>query len=303
MKTDQKSNMAHRPYRIYETLTPSWDYDLHIHTNWSEDNLDGPTADQWLKIGERYKVHLGFADHFEIGNLNGQNRKNGAKKSWKLNLETIDAYLDQFDEIKQENKHFSLGLEVSYHPDYSDELFVFLDDYYSQFDYIIGSVHELEIEQTVTHKDFLVQFKRYYPNMEEWMNIYFERVKNLIKLRRFDVVAHPDVIFRFQSYESLPQQIKSQYREKILELGWLCEKNKTFLEVNLSGLRYSWKNSLPREDILTQLRMEEIPMVVGSDSHQLADFTSIVSKIRYFNNLLNKNWKFTHTFDPKLFSA
>ncbi|MHA1886827.1 MAG: histidinol-phosphatase HisJ family protein [Promethearchaeota archaeon] len=297
------SKNSHRPFRLYEKLPPSWDYDLHIHTNWSQDNIDGPYAKDWLQLGKRYKICLGFTDHFEIGNIDPRYQRNQAKNSWKLSFETIDSYLEEFDELRNEKIPFVLGLEVSYHPDYTDSLWEFLDSYYSQFDYIVGSIHELALHQAVTVKETIFNLQRNQPQMEEWVDLYFNRVKEMIKVRRFDVIAHPDVIFRFLSYDSLPLNVKSQYREKILELGWLCDKYKTFLEINLSGYRSPWQDSFPKDNVVTQLLMEEIPMVVGSDSHQLSDFLFHLPTIRRLNHLLSKNWKFTYKFDPSIFSG
>ncbi|WP_457557702.1 histidinol-phosphatase HisJ family protein [Candidatus Harpocratesius sp.] len=292
------NKISHRPFRLFESLTPQWDHDLHIHTNWSQDNLNGPSALKWLNLSERYKIHIGFADHFEIGYYIHRPPKYADLGSWKLNLNTIDNYLEEFDDLKSKFQHFSLGLEVSYHPSIQDRIWEFLDDYYSQFDYITGSVHEIELFRAITVKKNIQPLIQNQVQFKSLIDRYFKLIQEMIDSKRFDVIAHPDVIFRFVSFSTLSKEIQNNYRRYLFDIAWLCDKTKTFMEINLSGYRYQWQDSFPKESLLAHFRLEDIPMVIGSDSHEISYFSSIVPKIRKLNNLLKNNWKFVYKFDP-----
>ena len=287
---------ANSAFRIFEGIQPGWDHDLHVHTNWSQDNLEGPSHVEFLQLAQRYKIHVGFADHYEIGFYTRRPPKEADLGPWKLNPTTLDSYLELCDRVKEEYKNVSIGLEVSYHAEIDSEINTFLDDYYSQFDFIIGSLHEVDLFKAVTvHRDLAETIQKY-GSLQKVAELYFEALETMINMKKFDIIGHPDVLFRFSNLFSLSSDLKTFYTQKMLDVAWLCQKSHTLLEINLSGYRFAWNDSFPPQFILSHLQSSEIPMVVGSDSHLLDHFVAAVPAIRKFNQLIRNEWQFVHKF-------
>ncbi len=285
-----------RAYRVFEDIEPGWDHDLHVHSNWSQDNLNGPSHGDFLQLAQRYKIHVGFADHYEIGFYTRKPPKSADLGPWKLNPTTIDDYLEHCDRVKEDYKNVSIGLEVSYHAEIASEIDTFLDDYYSQFDYMIGSLHEVDLFKAVTISRDLTETIQKYGSLQKVAKLYFQALEDMISTKRFDIIGHPDVLFRFSHLSSLSTELKSFYTQRMLDIAWLCQKSKTLMEINLSGYRFAWKDSFPPQFILSHLQSSEIPMVIGSDSHLLDHFVAAVPRIREFNRLIRNEWKFVHKF-------
>lgn len=288
--------MDRRAFRVFENIPKNMDYDMHIHTNWSQDNLTGPTFQDWLEIAERHNFHIGFTDHFEIPFYTYKPPKHADLGKWKLNPNTIDSYLEECDRLKNLSSRFSIGLEVSYHPDIQSHLEEFLDDYYSQFDYITGSVHDIDLFYAVTAQSDLRQLITRYGSFQSVVSLYFDRVQELIHSELFDVVAHPDVIYRFCTPPFFNTAEFESYKQKILQIAWSCQKTATLMEINLSGFRYSWQDSFPKNDLLAHLFASETPLIIGSDSHVISQFTNLILKLRNVNTRLRNEWLYRQKF-------
>jgi len=198
----QREHSGIRAYRVFEDIKPGWDHDLHVHSNWSQDNLDGPTHRDFLQLAQRYKIHVGFADHYEIGFYTRTPPKSADLGPWKLNPKTIDSYLEFCDHLKEDYKNISIGLEVSYHDEISSEIDEFLDDYYSQFDYVIGSLHEVDLFKAITVPRDLEQTIKKHGGLHEVAELYFQYLEDMIRTKKFDIIGHPDVLFRFSHLQS-----------------------------------------------------------------------------------------------------
>src|SRR6056297_1426688 len=124
------------PLRVFKYIDPRKDHDLHIHSNWSQDNLDGPSMAEYLPLAEKYDIHIGFADHFELQYYKkyGGAPRNERDPRWRLNPDSLDSYLDEIDGLKEDYSFVSSGLELDYYPYKKQELQEFIDDYYDQFD-------------------------------------------------------------------------------------------------------------------------------------------------------------------------
>ena len=93
-KIDSKANTPNKPikhnkFRIFKRILPNWDHDLHVHSNWSQDNLNGPSMADYIPLAERYKIHIGFADHFEFA---FSNTKDPKYKECRLNQKFVDPF-------------------------------------------------------------------------------------------------------------------------------------------------------------------------------------------------------------------
>ena len=274
--------MKRNSHRIFQHITPTWDHDVHIHTNWSQDNLNGPSMHHYAELAEKYKIHIGFADHFELLYEESQSMKHG---KWKLCRDSLPQYLEEIDQLQSEGFHVSAGLEVDYYPQRIPQLQAFLDEFYDQFDLIIGSVHEIEDFRPVTVQEDLDWLMEKYHSFTSIVDEYFRLEMEMVEQQLFDVIAHPDVVYRFCTPEMLTQHPEYKADPRVLEIGRLCASTKTLLEVNLSGIYKPWNQSFPNEKYMFDLIAEGTEFTIGSDSHSIEHFEKSVLDIRKFNRI------------------
>lgn len=273
------------PRRIFEQISPDWAHDLHIHSNWSQDNLNGPTLSDYIPLAEKYKIHIGFAEHFELAYYEIANSKWG---QWKLNLGTVDRYLEELDQMKSQFPHITVGLELDFYPHRIPQLQNFMDRYRNEFDFFIGSLHELEDFRAITIPQDLDWLIQNYGGFDLVLKKYWDYLQIMISAEIFDGIAHPDVIYRFFSEKDRKSHPEYERDQSILKIGELCFQTKTLMEVNLSGLRSPWKRSFPSESLVNHLRANDIEFFVGSDSHTTTAFEQSVLDIRKMNQLIQK---------------
>jgi HisJ family histidinol phosphate phosphatase len=265
--------------------SPGWDHDLHIHTNWSQDNLTGPTFFDYLVRADRYRIHLGFTEHFEWAHYEQTNPKMGI---WKLTPATIDHYLEECDRAREQYPHCSIGLELDFYPSRIDPLVQFMDRYANQFDYFLGSLHELRDFYPVTVLKDLEFLVKELGGIGPVLDQYYHMLGGMIESQIFDAVAHPDVIYRFYSPVDRQREPLLNDDPRVLEIGYQCASTRTLLEINLSGLRSPWARPFPAENVIPHLRAHGVTFFVGSDSHSVEAFEQSVLNIRKFNNILRE---------------
>ncbi|QEE15650.1 PHP domain-containing protein [Promethearchaeum syntrophicum] len=278
-----EKTIKHNKFRIFKRILPNWDHDLHVHSNWSQDNLDGPSLEEFIPLAERFKIHIGFADHFEF---KFPNPKDPKCKECRLNQNSVDNYLEEIDKIKENYPFITSGLDFKFIPIRKDKLQEFTDDYRKQFDFFIGKVLEIEEIPSIHKKS----------SLNDVLDKFFQLEVELLKSKIFDCIAHPDKTFRFFAKKELKNHPEYAFDERILELGALCENTRTMMEVNLSGYRFPWKTPFPNLDYLHHLLAQGVSFIVGSNSYTLEDFSNNVLNIRRINQIIKGEFLFTKKF-------
>lgn len=147
-----------------------------------------------------------------------------------------------------------IGLEVDHKPG-GDSLGL-LKDY--PFDYLIGSVHEID--------GFLFDHPDYIDVYKEWDNdqlyaAYFEQLEDLIRCGCYDIVGHFDLIKVFGT------RPKKSILPAVTDLLQLIKEKDLVVEVNTSGKYKPVNEKYPSDDILSLCRSLDIPITLGSDAH------------------------------------
>lgn len=291
MKNDQNLNQLEglmsskrNPMRVFSHILKDWDMDLHLHTNWSIDNPRGPNMQDYIPIAEKHRMHIGFADHFEFLYYDTGDQRYGP---WKLNPNTVDAYLEEVDRARERYPRLTSGLEIDFYPQRLCQLQDFCDKYRKDFDFLIGSVHEIQDFYPITLRPQFTELieKQGLPQI---ITKYFQLERDLVQSDIFDAIAHPDVVFRF-----LPPEVAEEFPDAVnntptIELGQLCIQHNLLMEVNTSGLRYEWHQTLPNEVVVNHLLAQGVQFFVGSDSHSLQDFENSILILRIVNNWIRK---------------
>jgi len=108
----------------------------------------------------------------------------------------------------------------------------------------------------------------------------------MINSRIFNNVCHLDTIFRYiNSNDIIPTTDCDCSEERVLKLGRACIKNNIKIEYNLSGTNHPVQRSFPSRSVIIQLIKEGAKIFIGSDSHHIDYFKSIIP-------LLKKEYKF-----------
>ena len=287
-------NANHPHHRVFQRIRTGMDHDLHLHSRWSQDILNGPTMADYIPLAERYNIHIGFADHYELLYYGKENKRNNPRTEspwsgeWRLNPDTIDQYLEEIDALKEEYPHVSSGLEIDFYPTRIPLLQEFVDRYRSEFDLLIGSVHEVEDYRPVTLMEDFIWLKEKYGSFDAVVDKYFEIEKIMVETGIFDVLSHPDVVYRFQPAEDRITHPNYGHDPRVIELGHLCENREMLMEIKVSGYRYDWGQSFPVNGQFHHLLAHGVQFTVGSDSHSLENFEQSILDIRKANNFINE---------------
>lgn len=266
--------------RIFSKIAPGWDHDLHVHSNWSEDIKEvGPNASEYLEIAQKYKIHVGFLEHFELLHEKDKDRK--------LNVNTIDAYLEEIDELKNNYDNITTGLEVDYYKEFEGRIAEFIDDYKNSFDFLAGSMHEVELYYPVTQPIKLKEQIKKMGSFDKVVNTYFEKVEQMISSGLFSAIVHPDVIYRFCSKEYVEQH-QSEIDKRVIKVLKPCIDKRIMIEVNVSGLFFKIGRIFPSETVINNLLAEGATFFVGSDSHFIKDFKVRITEVRKAHYLIAK---------------
>ncbi len=231
--------------------------DYHIHTSLC--NHASGTMRQYVEAAIQAGLkEMGFSDHNPF--------VDNYVSDYRMRPRDFEIYMDTIDDLKTSYPEIVIkkGIELDFIPGAVNYISNFAEKY--QFDYIIGSVHYLEMNGTrnvtylndIEDKDKARMFK-----------IYFETVSKAANTGIFDIIAHFDLPRRF--WGDLPEE-SYQHAEKALET---IKANDVCIEINTSGFRTkSVEEPFPGNHILEMVKALDIPVTLGSDSHTPDDVAS-----------------------------
>ncbi len=162
-----------------------------------------------------------------------------------------------------------LGLESDYLPGMES----WLDALHrrADFSYILGSVHP----QTDEYKQLYLEGE----TRLEYEKSYFENLANAAESGLFDCLSHPDIVkIIHPKLYRVTDHLDTIRRalDRITRAG-------TAMELNTSGLHKPYPEMNPGAEILKEMRLRDIPVVLGSDSHDAhrvgADFDKALAQL------------------------
>lgn len=215
---------------------------------------------------------LGFSSHAP---LEGQD-------DWTMKPERLSDYLKEIDNLKQEFKdeiNIHLGMEIDYLP--SENRF---EKYKGcNLDYSIGAVHMLwsdkhckyySVDSTLDECSF--QITDVYGSAEGYVREFYKTVRDLIKQGGFQILAHFDLIKKFNRGEMFFTEEEAWYREEVLKTLDILKKTDIILEVNTGAVAKGYREvPYPSLWILEECKKRDIKICLNSDVHS-------PEKIEYF---------------------
>jgi len=248
--------------------------DYHVHTSYSDDSMH-PMEDCINRAISLGFDEICFTEHID----------HGCPTSFCCDC---DSYLEGFNLYKEKyQKKITLkfGIEFgvqAHHRNYFENIFRKYP-----FDFVLMSFHQVE-DKELWNGDFQAG-----KTQAEYNRIYFEEMFNSMKaFENYSVLAHMDLMRRYDRYGEYPFEKSKEQIEEILKYLIAAEKG---IEVNTSSFRYNLNDLTPATPILKlykELGGEII--TIGSDSHREAQ---LGDKIPYVRDILKSlGYRYFTTF-------
>lgn len=225
--------------------------DYHVHTNFSydsEETLDA-MCKRAIEIGLK---EIAFTDHLDL--VTDKNF------DWQIKLKERYETIELAKKKYQGKVKILNGIELGQPQANKLEYERFLKS--SSFDFIIGSIHNLQGDREIEFLDYSTI------DCEKMYNDYLDLEIELAKSFDFDVLGHITLPQRYM-YMNIQKTVDLlQFEKKYKQLFNILLKRKKGIEVNTSGLRKGARETLPSIQVLQWYKQcgGEI-ITIGSDAH------------------------------------
>lgn len=229
--------------------------DFHIHTSYS----DGKHTPEEIVIKaiEIGMTDIGFSDHSYTP----------FDESYCIKKNDISSYIDEIITLKEKYKNdikIHLGIEQDYYSDINK----------SQFDYVIGSVHYIRINDEYIPIDedaetLIKAANKYFcGNIYCIAELYYKTLADVINKTDADIIGHFDLIAKFNENNILFDENDKRYITAYkLAADRLLKSNKIF-EINTGAISRGYKTApYPSLDIYNYLKENGAKFILSSDSH------------------------------------
>ena len=198
-------------------------------------------------------------------------------ESWdtatRMSLAQLPEYVDMVGRTRDDfagRVEVRLGMESDYFPG----LETWIDELHrrADFSYILGSVHALT-------KEFKAKFLSGSTRLE-YERSYFENLADAAETGLYDCLSHPDIV----KIANPKQYDVADHLDTIRRVLDRIAKTGIAMELNTSGLNKSYPEMNPGQVMLREMALREIPVVLGSDSHDAhrvgADFDKALANLQ-----------------------
>ncbi len=110
---------------------------------------------------------------------------------------------------------------------------------------------------------------------------YFSLLTEAIRSQRYDIVAHIDLINKYNQNNKYFVEDES-YRKSLIQVLSLMQKKQLLLEVNLGGIKATGR-LVPQDWIIRETIKRDIPITIGSDVHGGGEISNEVWKFAISN--------------------
>ncbi|RJQ54212.1 MAG: histidinol-phosphatase HisJ family protein [Actinobacteria bacterium] len=222
--------------------------DYHIHTSRCG-HARGDIAEYLRSAEEIGLAQIGFADHLPL--------LHKTDPSLSMSREELSDYVaDVRDMAEIGQLPVRLGIEADFVPETVSETESILASH--PFDFVLGSVHFIG-EWGFDDPREMAGYEGRDP--EDLYEEYFQLVIDAANSGLFDVLAHPDLIKKF---DVLPRLDLRPYYEEVAEAA---ADNGLAIEVSTAGLRKPVGEIYPSLEFLDVCRKQGVAVMLGSDAH------------------------------------
>jgi histidinol-phosphatase (PHP family) len=230
--------------------------DCHVHSDYTIDSTMSieEAAKRAAELGLEYMC---FVQHLELTHMR--------PGEVAMDPSLMGDYFKQVERAATEHGvRLGAGIEVGFLESTYPAVQKILDEW--PFDFVIGSVHE--IEGAMLTGAGLDEMRN--AGADSIITRYFNRLDSMMGQGFFDVAAHFDVLNK-HAEEAYGKDIYPLYRERAIQSIKTLKKSGKGFEVNTQGLRrigHPW----PREELVQRMHDAGIKTVCfGSDAHEAGD--------------------------------
>jgi len=226
--------------------------DYHTHNALCH-HASGHPADYARHAESIGLAEFGASDHNPSPTLNDD---------WRMSVNMLDVYLDQVTEAREAVQiPVRLGMECDYLN--GEEASLDWLEAYADWDYLIGSVHYLDRQWAVD--DPRLAEKISLNGVTETWDQYWACYIAMIESKRFDFVAHPDLVKKFGH---VPDGNLDRYFEPVINA--LVAADGCF-EINTAGWNKDCAEQYPHLRFLELAGQAGLPIVISSDAHAASE--------------------------------
>jgi histidinol-phosphatase (PHP family) len=225
--------------------------DYHVHTRFSDgEGEPAQCVERALALG---LPEIGITDHLTPSAVGGEGE-------WSLAHECLDEYVDA---VRQAAARYSgitvlLGVEADYVPGAEDELAELLGAH--AFDYVVGGLHYVDgfaFDEPADRDD---------PRWDDARSLYrryYALVRRAASSGLFDVIAHLDYVMLWGRRTDADISAAEDEALRAIAAAGVA------VEVNTTGALEPAGRMHPAPDLLERARRLDIPVVFGSDAHEV----------------------------------
>ncbi|MCB9418390.1 MAG: histidinol-phosphatase HisJ family protein [Ardenticatenaceae bacterium] len=174
----------------------------------------------------------------------------------RMSLDQLDEYVAMVARAR-EAWHGRIDVRLGLESDYFPGMESFLEALHQRadFNHILGSVHPQ-----------LPYYREVYDtgNAADYFQTYFNHLADAAESGLFDTLSHPDLVKNVYPHEWQVESVMNSVKKALDRIA----KTGTAMELNTSGLNKRVKEMNPGQEILAEMQRRDIPVVLGSDSHE-----------------------------------
>ena len=214
--------------------------------------------------------HIGVSSHAPLKIFN----------KWSISYEQLEKYSEEIDSIKEKYSdkiEVLKSLEIDFIPNitYSFNHFIKL----LNLQYTIGSIH-LVLNKSNNRlwfidgdkKECQNNFKSIFSgNIKEAITSYYSQIREMVRTQKPDIIGHLDKVV-MNTADEFFSETEDWYQEEIEKTLAVIKENNSIIEINTRGLyKNKWHTSFPSPNILKMSNKLDIPIVISSDAHSIAE--------------------------------
>jgi histidinol-phosphatase (PHP family) len=222
----------------------------HIHSEYSQDG-EATIKDIIKKAKECGLKVITITDHFPTQEYSKIDVPAG-----NMNAEDVGDYL----KVKSGEIDLRIGFEIDYAEGFDLEI--------PDIDFALGAVHAIDgVCFDYSEENFINATKKLGGVKNLYLK-YFRLIQEMIKIEKFDCVAHLDLVKKFNKDDKYFSEDEEEYRNAVLETLELVKEKNIVMEINTSGLFKPIGDQYPSRWIIEKAFKRGIEVSVGSDSHK-----------------------------------
>ncbi|MBQ0139648.1 MAG: histidinol-phosphatase HisJ [Kurthia sp.] len=259
--------------------------DAHIHTPYCPHGTNDSFEDYIEKALKSGFTDITFTEHAPLpeGFVDPTpDKDSGMEQKYVL------PYIEELQKLQlkyKEQIRIRIGFEVDFISGFEKQTTAWLNTYGPFIDDAILSVHFLKHDDTYVCIDFsddvFLDFAEQIGSVEAVYRLYFDTVKASIKadlgIYKPKRIGHPTLVHKFQLAHG--KQIDDE--SSIIEVLHLLSENNLEIDANSAGFAKTFcKQPYPPLPFFKLIKQLNIPIVFGSDAHQVKDLHQFAEKMQ-----------------------